>query len=247
LERRDARVAAGFAASYALFNAALTWLFYMALEPFVRRQWPHTLIGWSRVLAGAYRDPLVGRDVLAGVAVGILTGALLSTVSLVADQRAGAAPIPNPISLEALLGVRHLAGLAVYQIPHSLIGALSLFLFFFLLRLVLRKEWLAGAVLIVILTVVPALQGRSLAVDIAAAAISTGVLVWLLLRFGLLAIVTGFLAGSAVIHFFVTSDFSAWYAESTICGLVIVVAMAAYGFHTTLAGRPLFKSELLSD
>jgi len=237
----------GFAASYALFMAAMAWLFYMALEPFVRRHWPHTLIGWSRVLAGAYRDPLVGRDVLAGVAGGILCQ-LLFVVSLVADQRAGAAPsFPDSRSLEALLGVRHLAGLAVYQVPDSLIAALSFFLFFFLLRLVLRKDWLAGAVLIVIVTVVAALQGRSLAVDVAAAAISYGVLVWVLPRFGLLAIVTGFLANYAVLYFFVTSDFSAWYAESTICGLAIVVAMAAYGFHTTLAGRPLFKSELLSD
>jgi hypothetical protein len=32
----------------------------------VRRRWPATLVSWSRLLAGRFRDPLVGRDVLAG-------------------------------------------------------------------------------------------------------------------------------------------------------------------------------------
>ena len=45
---------------------ALAWLLYMALEPYVRRNLPHTLIGWTRLLAGRVRDPMVGRDVLIG-------------------------------------------------------------------------------------------------------------------------------------------------------------------------------------
>ena len=43
-----------------------TWLLYIALEPYVRRRWPATLVSWSRLLAGGFRDPLVGRDLLAG-------------------------------------------------------------------------------------------------------------------------------------------------------------------------------------
>ena len=42
------------------------WVLYIALEPYVRRRWPATLVSWSRLLAGGFRDPLVGRDVLAG-------------------------------------------------------------------------------------------------------------------------------------------------------------------------------------
>ena len=47
------------------------WALYIALEPYVRRRWPATLVSWSRLLAGGFRDPLVGRDVL----VGCLSGA----------------------------------------------------------------------------------------------------------------------------------------------------------------------------
>ena len=28
------------------------WLFYVALEPYVRRFWPQLLIGWTRALSG---------------------------------------------------------------------------------------------------------------------------------------------------------------------------------------------------
>jgi len=50
--------------SVSLFFAALVWLLYTGLEPYVRRRWPSSIISWSRVLTGQFRDPLVGRDVL---------------------------------------------------------------------------------------------------------------------------------------------------------------------------------------
>src|SRR5690606_30766327 len=62
----------------ALFQAGLFWLFYLALEPHVRRVWPHILITWSRLMAGVVRDPLVGRDIL----VGLVAGLLLTVITL---------------------------------------------------------------------------------------------------------------------------------------------------------------------
>ena len=53
------------AAGYALLDSGVTWMMYIALEPFVRRHWPRVMVGWSRLLAGNFRDPLVGRDLLA--------------------------------------------------------------------------------------------------------------------------------------------------------------------------------------
>ncbi len=51
----------------ALFEGAMVWITYVAIEPIVRRRWPDLLFSWSRVLAGRFRDPLVGRDALAGI------------------------------------------------------------------------------------------------------------------------------------------------------------------------------------
>src|SRR5262249_55485567 len=58
------------AASGAVFLSAVFYIVYLAIEPFVRRHWPHAIISWSRLLAGRIRDPLVGRDVLFGVMLG---------------------------------------------------------------------------------------------------------------------------------------------------------------------------------
>ena len=50
---------------------SIAWLAYLGIEPWIRRHWPASLISWSRLLAGSFRDPLVGRDVLLGAAFGV--------------------------------------------------------------------------------------------------------------------------------------------------------------------------------
>ena len=52
--------------AWGLVWSCFLWVLYIALEPYVRRRWPATLVSWSRLLAGGFRDPLVGRDVLVG-------------------------------------------------------------------------------------------------------------------------------------------------------------------------------------
>ena len=54
-----------------LWNAALLWCLYMALEPTVRSIWPHKLVSWTRLLSGRWRDPSVGRDLLLGMVGGV--------------------------------------------------------------------------------------------------------------------------------------------------------------------------------
>src|SRR6185295_18210027 len=59
--------------SYAMQRVALAYVFYLAIEPYARRLWPRMLVSWVRVLQGSFRDPLVGRDLLAGAAAGALS------------------------------------------------------------------------------------------------------------------------------------------------------------------------------
>jgi len=63
----------------AAFLCLVYWLIYLALEPWVRRYWPQTMITWSRVLAGKWRDPLVGRDLLFGTLFGIAYALLIAS------------------------------------------------------------------------------------------------------------------------------------------------------------------------
>jgi serine/threonine-protein kinase len=53
-----------------LILGALVWVLYLSLEPAVRRQWPEILVSSTRLLAKEWRDPRVGRDVLAGCGLG---------------------------------------------------------------------------------------------------------------------------------------------------------------------------------
>lgn len=55
----------------ALSLAVVTGITYLAIEPFVRKYWAHLNISWSRLMAGDWRDPLVGRDILIG---GLIAG-----------------------------------------------------------------------------------------------------------------------------------------------------------------------------
>lgn len=64
-----------------LFFSLLAWIGYMAIEPHVRRNWPNVLVSWQRVLAGRWRDPLVGHHVLLGCLAGAVVIAIDSILS----------------------------------------------------------------------------------------------------------------------------------------------------------------------
>jgi hypothetical protein len=50
-----------------------------------------------------------------------------------------------------------------------------------------------------------------------------------------------------LIFFPITSDFSAWYAADYVLAAIISIALAAFGFYTSLAGEPLFRGARLDD
>jgi len=58
----------GAVATSALLGLAV-WALYLAFEPYARRLLPRQLTSWTRLLAGELGDPLVGRDLLLGLAV----------------------------------------------------------------------------------------------------------------------------------------------------------------------------------
>src|SRR5262249_50622414 len=131
--------------SNAALNGLVVWVFYAALEPWVRRYWPQTVISWSRYVSKGLRDPLVGRDLLYGTALGILL-AVINGASVLLHGHNGQPVFPP---LHPLLGMR-MEFAQIVGLPSSAIfNALLFFLILFLLRLMLRKEWIAVPVFIV--------------------------------------------------------------------------------------------------
>ena len=64
-------------------------------------------------------------------------------------------------------------------------------------------------------------------------------------RFGLLALISSQFFRLLLITFPITTDFSVWYASSTIFALVAGLAVASYAAYVSLAGARVFKNELL--
>ncbi|MCH7884324.1 MAG: protein kinase [Planctomycetes bacterium] len=232
-----------------LFFAGWLWILYIAVEPYVRRRWPQTLIAWTRLLAGRLRDPLVGRDILVGGLFGI-SFQLLDQLQYLAQGWLGPyPPILQGIGLETLLGGRHLAASLIN--PFAVLFALLNLFILFVLRVILRKQWLVVLVFLLIFTtltslgVPPGYHGSALLSYVMFAALGQVAVLVVLMRFGLLALVAAFMFSFLLGAFPITVDFSTWYAGGSLLAMLAVVAVAGYGFHTALAGRPLFRDELL--
>ena len=71
--------------------------------------------------------------------------------------------------------------------------------------------------------------------------------VFVLYRYGLLALAFALFVSHLWVFFPVTSDFTAWYATDFVIALVICLAITIYGFYTSLAGQPMFSEKLLQD
>ena len=68
----------------ALLLAVAFGALYLGVEPHVRRHWPDSLISWSRLQAGRFRDPLVCSHVLAGIGAGLAAEAVFGLQGAVA-------------------------------------------------------------------------------------------------------------------------------------------------------------------
>jgi serine/threonine-protein kinase len=156
------RVATG--AGYALFSGVAMAVFYLAAEPALRRRWPELLISWSRLLAGRWRDPRVGRDVLLGL---VLTFAIVDLVEagrLVSWRLGGPAPRLVPTDVEMLGGVVPSLSVALNGVGLSGWSVLGAMVIILVLLLLLRRRAVAlTAVMVAAGTLVPAF--RALRID----------------------------------------------------------------------------------
>ena len=156
-------------------------------------------------------------------------------------------PIPPFPWVEGLRGPRAVAGHLIGASAVSMLIALGFALLFFLLRAVLRKEWLAAGafVLFVTLTVVLLAQGGGL-IAAAFGLVKAAALILVFLRFGLLALIfCNYFAH--FLEFPLTTDSSAWYAGTSLFLLLVLASIAVYGFRIALAGHPMFSGMRLED
>jgi serine/threonine-protein kinase len=224
---------------WGLVWGGFAWLAYLSLEPHIRRWRPGALVSWTRVLSGRVRDPLVGRDVLIGVFTGVC---LVGATALKTHMIGTSTPTEfSFLALDSLASGRVLLSRLVFGALDGVQFSLSGLALLALVRRAVGRTWVAAA--IVIACVLPLLPGGIQGVESLPFLIVPAVgSLFVMLRVGLLAhavsLVTSrwLVASPLVLH-------DAWYLPSSTATLLLVLAVALYGFYQSLDGRPAFGGE----
>jgi hypothetical protein len=202
----------------ALSFACFVGLMYLAFEPYLRKHAPERVISWNRLLAGDWRDPLVGRDVL----IGLAATAFLNGLSLL-NHSAGlwlGYPPSDPISVQSpLLGIRGFPVLFVNQISRVLVTAFIVSFLVLFFSLLLRRKWLRNLAAWLIITVPFSLGNIAEGIQLhwlAFGVLFSAWLVFMTARFGVLAVVSAGVLGTRFLPAYQR-------AFGVVCGRLCVV------------------------
>ena len=154
-------------------------------------------------------------------------------------------PPPQPSSgpESVFLGARMIAANVAQWFMFAPFAWFAALFVLFLLRVLLRKEWAAAVAWAVLFTLLASTESHGLGER----SIFSCLAVFVMIRFGLLALVTNFVVFNIVQRFPLTTQGSAWYAGIGLTGILLIVAMALYGFYTSLGGRPVFGGAVLEE
>jgi serine/threonine-protein kinase len=236
------------ALGFALFCAGALWVLYLALEPYVRKFWPTTVISWSRLLAGGVLDPQVGRDVLIGIFVAVSV-VLLSRIDYHIRPLLGYPALP-PLgnNLDMLSGLRPLVALFGVVVFNSMFNSLWIIFALVAVNLLVRRVWITALVMVGFL-MLTGLGSNDWSppvwLGVLTSLIVLSSIVYVMLRFGLLTTLTFFAVNILLQNAVVTLDPSRWFFPASTTLLLIVAALALYGFYASRGGEPLLGKRIL--
>jgi hypothetical protein len=220
----------------AIFNGGLAGVLYLALEPFTRRRWPQALVSWSRLIAGRWRDPAVGRDVLIGASTAALNMAVTVTAMLLPRWLGRAWGAPMDVMRDPLSGLLPAVSTLFERATWAVIIGFGLLFLLTALRAGLKRNW-AAILAFALVTAVFALgdlQGGP--AWVAASVFSALIAGWMIVRFGVVAMVSHMLASMMLADFPVTADTRAWYFGAGALALAVVAAMTLWGARAAARG-----------
>ena len=239
-----------------LTDAFATWCFYLALEPHGRRVHPRLLVSWTRLLRGRVMDPLVGRDILFGVALGAVFILFAAQLYVVIPQAlhlpSPPPPRPHPLGLppfvflldtppaRTLLGGRQVLA-AVPALGLQAVVTMLIWLMALLgLRLLLRRGWAALVVLVLTTTAVmwPAGFSEFSPIGVTCSFVATITMVCAL-RFGLVGLLTLWVSVYLWMSFPVTARVDAPYFGAGLFGVLIITGLGVSGALVASRRRPL--------
>jgi hypothetical protein len=218
----------------------LYWIVYVALEPFARRRWPEMLISWQRALSGRWRDPLVGRDALVGAVVGTFAGLLLGPACVLIPPKLGAPGVlPKTFGSDAPINLGATIAWLLSSGVVAVFVVLGIVFLLILVRRLVRFGWLAALIVTLLFSGLYVQPGTGLTEGVLAV-LSTAVLVFTTVRFGVLAGIVAHASGSFVLHGPLSGVPSNWTFYAGMIALALIAAIGGWGAKTALAGKPLF-------
>ncbi|HKY30934.1 MAG TPA: protein kinase [Candidatus Polarisedimenticolia bacterium] len=238
-------------AESAVLSGVFVMVMYMALEPTVRATWPSMLVSWTRLLGQTrpgWRDPIVGRAVLAGLLTGdavLLLSPLRVVMTGIWD---GAPPAPDQGSWISILSPGDAWAKILEVAGWSMTETLIIPFFMVITRLLLRRPFpaiLAAGAIWITPDVLVALASRGersageLVIELLFTAAVLVLMVGLLLRWGLVAVFCMAIVGLLGHRLAPTSDWAAWHAQPAILCTVVVAALAAYAAWASIRGWSL--------
>jgi hypothetical protein len=185
---------------------------------------------------------VVGRDILVGVALGVVW-ILVFQIRYIPMMHSGASP--GLSGTEVLLGGRVALGGWLRQWPQSIQTTLVFFLVLFGLKVLLRKEWIAGIVFVAIFALPQGLRGSYMAIELPAMILVYAIALLIVIRFGLVPLVCAIFTIDMLANVPFSADLSAWYMTSSILALLSVLCIAGWGFYHSLGGQALWKLDEL--
>ncbi len=198
------------------------------------------------VMSGDWRDSLVARDILIGCAFGILIVSILFSTTYFVPPLFGYAEIIQPFAFQfaTVMGIRFFISGLMGQILAGIFVGLLLICLLLILRTLLRNQKAAFILLVLIWSLPDGLSNIWLFPIVL---VLVSIYLFVLMRFGLVAVaLTMFLSGFFQI-FPTTLDTSAWYSDVGFAALAILAVIVLYAFRTSLAGRPLFGTPRLDE
>jgi hypothetical protein len=232
-----------------LMAAALLWVIYLALEPYVRRFWPDSILGWTRLLSGHVRDPRVGRDVLAGCLFAVVLPLLEIAYQLLPPLLGRPPAIPRFQDEVSTLSA--VSAVAARMFDHAVGGifrAMFMVLGFVLLRLIFRRTSLVIAAWLLISVLFQAspvlVSGTSDWIAAVYQACVIAAVTVMVVRYGLLVTAVAFAVGNILEDIPLTLSLSHWTATTSNLALAAVLTLTFFGFYASRGRQPLFGTIL---
>jgi hypothetical protein len=135
-------------------------------------------------------------------------------------------------------------GSFISSLTGSLAVSAAASLLYLSLVFLFKVNRMVGAMLALVPVIVAALTSQSGVwfLGAAASALAIGIAAFLLVRFGLVSMMAAFFANAVLNRYPITFQSSAWYASYGYAALLVLAAIAFYGFRTSLAGRRVLEN-----